>query len=81
MSYCKSFNLYVTPALKIAAPIIGIMEYMSNGNLKDFLKKHQGGAGSTGSEHLSAEMLLSFAYQVSCGMAHVTRRDVSNLSH
>ena len=63
----------------LSDPIMVIVEYCSLGNLQDFLRKQrrmQNYAKSEGEDMLDTKLLVRFAYQISQGMSHLSRRQV-----
>ena len=69
--------------LRFSAPLYMIMEYVPNGTLHDFIfqkrsawieAKQSGGAPK---ETLSAERILTFAFQVANGMEYLSSKHVS----
>ena len=65
------------------APLMIIVEYMPNGNLKDYLRQNRPNQTHTynnvvdGSEKFTSRDLLSYARQTARGMEHLARYDVS----
>ena len=60
-----------------------IVEYMPNGNLKDYLRQNRSNQAPTydnvtdGSDRFAARDLLSYAWQTARGMEHLAKHDVS----
>lgn len=64
---------------RISGPLFVVMEYAANGNLRQFLRSRRptdNYSESSGKERLQLSDLVSFAYQVSRGMAYLEAKKV-----
>ena len=72
---------HIIKCLQLSGPLLLVVEYCANGNLRDFLRNHRPSQIDLANDpvpQLKIKDLLSFAYQITKGMSYLSSKKVPN---